>query len=387
MRPAGRTIIIIILCSLAITGCWNRRDPELFSFVTATGFDIEQDTGLYKCIVEIANPIGSGSDQEGSGGSKKLPFWVVEARGHTPFEARQNLALITSRELYWTHSGVLAIGEDLARQGIKPVLDLFARERQFRLTARPLVVKGDLKALFEADFPLEENSGEGLRRQAISVMFERTFYPTWETRDLLVTLAKPGYELLIGRVEELGSKEDTNKTAMTPPAKTSGGAVFRGDKMVGWIGEREVAGWHWLTGKATRATLIVLSPIDRQPVSVEIFQSNATLTPEVNGDQVTIKVQVKAKGRIQDQVSPVELTVDILRSLERRVATVIKNDMQLTLASAQKLNSDFIGLGNLIYRKLPRDWERLEPRWEAIFPQIQFDFVVEANITGAGLIK
>ena len=87
-------------------------------FVIATGFDLHPETGLYQIIVQVANPLVLGSQDQGSGGGgEKKPFWVVEAQGHTPFEARQNLALKTSRELFWAHNGILALGENLAREG------------------------------------------------------------------------------------------------------------------------------------------------------------------------------------------------------------------------------------------------------------------------------
>ena len=40
----------------------------------------------------------------------------------------------------------------------------------------------------------------------------------------------------------------------------------------------------------------------------------------------------------------------------------------MVVKRAQELNSD-LGFGNLIYRKLP-EWERLEPRWQEIFPNV-----------------
>ncbi|MGB3933895.1 MAG: Ger(x)C family spore germination protein [bacterium] len=382
-------LVVFLLLALLLTGCWNRRDPELLGFVIATGFDLHPETGLYQIIVQVANPLVLGSQDQGSGGGgEKKPFWVVEAQGHTPFEARQNLALKTSRELFWAHNGILALGENLAREGIAPVLDLFELERQLRLSARPVVVDGDLRSLFEAEFPLEETSGQGLRRQIVTTMFERTFFSAREIRELIATLSRPGFEMMISRIEERATGEQGDSTGATHPAKLSGGAAFGKDRMVGWIEEREAAGWNWIWWRTYRASLVVMAPTDRRPLVVEIFRSRSIIKPRVEGDNVTIDIQIEAQGRVQDQPSTDDLfTVkERLASLERRTATVIKNDVDMVIRRAQELESDFLGFGNLIYRKLPREWKRLEPRWQEIFPNLKVNVDVRVVIQRGGLV-
>ncbi|HOL16241.1 MAG TPA: Ger(x)C family spore germination C-terminal domain-containing protein, partial [Bacillota bacterium] len=58
------------------------------------------------------------------------------------------------------------------------------------------------------------------------------------------------------------------------------------------------------------------------------------------------------------------------------------------LSRAQELKSDIFGFGNLIYRKNPRLWEKIGPRWdEEIFPRLKIDLKVNFVILRAGLIK
>ncbi len=389
MAAPRRLFIIILFLTSILTGCWNRRDPELLGFVIATGFDYDPRSKLYQVMAQVANPLGSASQEQGGGVADKKPFWVVEARGHTPFEARENLALKSSVELFWAHNSILAIGEDLAKEGILPVLDLFERERQLRIIARPMIVEGDLLSLLKAEFPLEETSSRGLWRQASTIMFERTRYPSRVVREVIITLARPGFDIMICRVKALSAGgDDSGGTGATPPAKLAGAAVFEKDHMVGWIGEREVAGWHWVQGRTHRATLIVMSPLDRSPLTVEIHRSHAKVTPRVEGENVTITIKIHARGRVQEQITPGDL-VDIKErhtSLENRTAAVIENDVRIALERAQELNSDYLGFGNLIHRKLPREWDELEPKWKEIFPTLTLDIQVQVDIVRAGLV-
>ncbi|MGI6596832.1 MAG: Ger(x)C family spore germination protein [bacterium] len=383
----------LLLLTLLVTGCWDRREPELLAFVLAVGLDKDPTTEEYKIVAQIYNPLAMAQEM-GGGGSQKKPAWVIEARGKTPYEARQNLAPKSSRELFWAHTGIVLLGENLARTGIRPVLDLFERERQLRLIARPLVVTGDMKKILASEFPLEETSGNALLRQVQTGQLTSSISPVLETRELINTLSQPGYELLIAQLKGSsedgdGDSEEGSAIDAPPPIYLGGGAAFRGDRMVGWLDNRESRGWHWVAGKVRRATLTVSSPVDEQPVSVEIIWARPSVEPEVNGDKVLVKVKVQVQGRVQDMVSGADVVLkeEELTSLERRTATVIKNEIMLAVRRAQELNSDIFGFGNGIYRLKPKEWERLEPRWPEMFSKLDVELDVRAKITVSGLIK
>ena len=53
---------------------------------------------------------------------------------------------------------------------------------------------------------------------------------------------------------------------------------------------------------------------------------------------------------------------EFIGSLNRRMATVIRNQAAGCLEKARELESDFLGLGNIIYRTRYRDCKRLGSR-------------------------
>ncbi|NLG86082.1 MAG: Ger(x)C family spore germination protein, partial [Firmicutes bacterium] len=81
------------------------------------------------------------------------------------------------------------------------------------------------------------------------------------------------------------------------------------------------------------------------------------------------------------------LKQDVLSSLERRTATIIKNDIMLAVRRAQDLKSDIFGFGNAVYRLQPQKWKQLEPRWPLLFSQLEVKVDVRAKISVSGLIK
>lgn len=392
-------LIIAALCGTLCAGCWNRREPELLGVVLAVAFDYNQEEKLYHVFAQLANPItlgggnsgSSGSNGGGAGGGKKA-FWTATAKGHTPFEAIRNLIEISSRELFWAHCRVVLFSEALARRGIKDILDLFARERQFRLIAKPAVVKGDLRKLIEADFPLEETGARGLDRLIVTTRFERSIFPEKNLNELIIILTQPGKEMIIGRLETLKkSKGEGDEGSTPPPARIGGSALFRGDRMVGWATVKQTQGWAYATGRAYRTNFVIESPVkDGSNVSIEAFGHSVQMKLRGDEDNWRIELKIKVHGRIQEFSGPGELDTEseLTRSLERRAAGVVHNRIETMLSRSQELKADIFGFGNLIYRKKPRLWQKIGPMWdEEIYPGLKIDLEIEFKILRTGLIK
>ena len=401
MRPR-RLALLLLIAALAgglCAGCWNRREPELLGIVLAVGFDYDPEKDLYRAIAEIANPAGMGqggggeSGGGGGGSNGKKAFWTAEAAGHTPFEAVRNLDDVSSRQLFWAHCRIVLFSERLARRGLTDVLDLLERGRQFRLIAKPVVVDGDLRKIMEADFPLEETGAKGLDRFIVTSRFEKSTFPEKNLNELISTLGQPGIEMIIGRLQVLEGEEgdagSSEGAAALPPARVGGSALFRGDRMVGWATDNQTLGWAYASSRAFRSVLIIESPQKKGSyISIGAFGHKAQMRLVGDEDNWRIELKVKIHARIQEFEGPGKLDSDneLIRSLERRAAAAARNRIEAMLGRSQELKSDIVGFGNLIYRKNPKLWQRIESRWdEEIYPQLRINLIVEFDILRSGL--
>jgi len=112
----------------------------------------------------------------------------------------------------------------------------------------------------------------------------------------------------------------------------------------------------------------------------------------LRGDEEKWRIELKVKlhGRIQEFGGPGNLDTEseLTRSLERRAAGAVRNRIEAMLSRSQELKADVFGFGNLIYRKNPRLWQKIGPRWdEEIYPQLKIDLFVEYRILRTGLVK
>jgi spore germination protein KC len=395
MRNRLIALIIITTTTLALSGCWNRRDPENLALVLAMAFDMEPGTGLHRVIAQIANPLAMGGQDagQGSGGEKKT-FWTLSASGQLLHQAMRNLTEGVSREFFWAHNRIFILSEEVARKGIYPIMDMVERERQLRTSAHVVIVDGDVKKLMEAEFPLEETGAKGFDRQIATIRYERSLFPVKTMNDLYSTLPQPGKEMFIGRVKvSEGLQQDQSSqspgTAALPPAIIGGGALFKGDRMVGWAGEQETLGWAIATGRVFRAMLNVKDPIDENiSLGIDIASIHSSMKPIIKDGRLGIMVDIVAAGHLHDVpvYRDLKLQSDYIKSVEQKSAQAIRDAVQSTIDLSRSMESDIIGFGNLIYRKKPKLWNEIESRWYQILNDIEIDVRVEMNIKQTGLL-
>ena len=385
-------ILIVIITALSLAGCWNRRDPEDLAIVLASGLDYDPETDMYHLTVQMANPLAMGGQDAGQGGSgEKKPFWTVSSSGRLTYEAMRNLSEYISRELFWAHNKVLLFSENLARKGIYEAMDTRERERQLRSAVRVAIADGDIKKLMEADFMMEESGAEGILKQIETIRYERSIFPVITLNELFSVLAQPGVEMFIGRIQVIEAAERSGGQTgdnSSPPARVAGGALFKGDRMVGWADEKQTIGWNYATGRSFRSTLIIPDPIDNKTeVGVEITQLDSRMRPVFNGGSLGIEVVIRAIGRIQNYPGHGKLDTEspYIHSLEQRTAEYIRSAVESTIALSRELESDIIGFGNLIYRKQPKLWKEIEDRWYEVFKDIVIDVKVDVSLKRSGL--
>lgn len=392
VRPAiilGFAITVSVLFSSLIAGCWDKKELNQLAFVRAMGVD-KSEAGI-ELTVQVAKPSalapqtgGGAGGGGGGGGGTQQAFWTVSAPGSTPPEALSNLLTKSGRRFFLGHCSVIVIGEELARAGVGPFVDYMARDREIRETAWVLVSKGRAKETLNVSSDLERvpaNTIEDMLRigrvssASVSVNLLK-FVSTMDTPKLSSVVA--GIEIV---KETTGEKE---KKAL----KLSGTAVFREDRLVGWMNEEETRGFLWITGSATKATLTVKCPHQRQ-TSIEVTRSNAEIEPLFEADLPTIIVRIREEGDLIEMNCKEEDPADpqTLRALEEAQAARITEEAAASVRRAKDLGADIFGFGEAFHRRFPGDWKALSQEWDSLFRDLEVRFDVIARIRRSGVIS
>lgn len=387
--------VIGLVLLLATAGCWDREEIENLAFVTALGIDRTEEGG-YEVTVHIAKPFAISKPSEGSVSLEK-PFFVMSSTGRTVVEAMAKLLSTVPRRLFLAHNRVLLLGEPCSRDGVAGIVDYFLRDPQARCLVRVQVVKGTTAKDFlnQIDFELERMPSEAERRLFRYSWQELGCQPSDVTlKSFCEAMEEDGIEPVAAAVELLPKSSSTFsgegavlREGVKASAKHTGTAVFKGDRMVGWLDERETRGFNWILGQAVRTRMVVQDAAVNG--SVQILHTSSSIRMRMEAGTPVVSVKVRLEGRLNemsggDESSDKQYSLD---RVEHLVAATVSEEMLAALARAKELKSDIFGFGLMLSRKHPREWSLVKDRWEAVFRDLRLETDVKATIESTGLIR
>ncbi|NMB44811.1 MAG: Ger(x)C family spore germination protein [Firmicutes bacterium] len=399
MPQLSRRLILATLgmILLLLGGCWNRREVETLAFIMAAGVDQAAEPDKVQLTVQIALPAALVTATGGSGASERA-FWLVSSTGYTPFDATRNFASQSSRRLFWAHNRWLVIGEEMARDGIEDILDMFVRDGETRRTVKVAVSKGG-KA---SDFLQTELEMERLSSEAYVGILQNSSTGLSTVVDIdihrfLLALAGEGIEPvairaeMIDRLPDVDIRGQLERSTISLAPRITGAAVFRESKLVGWLDKPEARGYNWVLGKAKSSLIIIERPEDETKyVGIELMRAGSKIKPEIVDGRPRMTVKIQAEGAIGDIEDMFMITDSLgaVASMERRMATVIANDVNAALQKARELGSDIFGFGQAIYRRYPKEWSSWKDNWnDQGFQELEVKVEVESKIRRSGLIE
>jgi spore germination protein KC len=372
-------ILLMAIASLTVIGCWNRRELDTLAIVTAVGLDKSKEDGIITATFQIMKPSEIKAPSSGSGGKG---VWILTSTGYTVFEAIRNATMQSSRKLFLSQNKVLVIGEEMARSGVAPLLDLFNRDSEPRRLTWLLIAKGKAGDIIHA-----EHEQEKIPAKAIEGMVTSSSVTSMAVKvnlsDFFKDLSDPVTNPVASRIEMINEESSENKKM-----RVTGAAVFKKDKLMGFLDRPETRGLNWILGKVKSGIIIVKSPKEENKnVALEIIRASSKIIPEIQDGEVVITIEIKEEGNLAEQVSRVELTTtEMFQVLEQRKAQVIKKEVESVLKKAQmEWETDVFGFGQAVHRKYPREWKELQGRWHDVFPEIKVQVKIDAKLRTGGL--
>lgn len=360
------------------SGCWNLVDVNKAAVVTGMGYDLVDDNKIKLTAQVIAPKAPSG---EGGGESKK-PYITFSATDVTSSKAARELSLTVPRIMLWQHASVYILGEDMARNGMHRINDFFDRNRNIRKSNLIIVArKTEAEPVMNADLPMSENPMFDLVTLLQNQDKQVGIYTPVLLAEYLNELVTPGMDPIIPAVE---LTEQSGKQMI----KLSGMAMFKGDKLVGYLNESESRGYRWLRHHlpVKGGLITITSPLDNSPVLVDVLNYSISHKAQIHGQDITIKIKIREEGNFYEQSSTQNvLTPPLLKSIEARTATQIENEARLYLKRSQELGCDCAGFGIVVAQQYPDLWDKISGHWDEIYPQVKFEFDVGSKIRRFGL--
>lgn len=385
-------MLLLLLITALISGCWDRREIDKLAFVSAIGIDKTAD-GKISLTAVIHKPFVIETS-EGGATTQERTFWLTSSSGQTAFEAMRNFERHSPRSLFFAHNRFLVFGEEYAAQGVREALDYFDRDRQIRRTTRIIVVQGMTAADFlRSEFELDLSPPTGGMTLLENAAKRLATTVDTNLNDFLIMLKEEGVEAVAGRVDVIvknpGSMEgELLRDEIIQSPILNGAAVFKDDRLIGWLGEAETKGLQWVRGRVVNTPLIIENPQEKgKLISLEVIHASSDVRPSVSSGKPAIKVVIQLAGNIKETHGKFQPDHGHIQEIEQKLAAEVEKEIGMVLRRCrQEFHADIFGFGAAINRKFPHHWDLLQDRWDEEFTRLQVAVDVQAKVRIAGAI-
>lgn len=384
---AARSALVWILLGSFVTGCWGSRELNSLSIVLAMGIDKIGDQ--YEVSVQLVDATQMTRNRL----ADRSPVVVNTIRAPTVFEAVRKFTTESSRQLYFSHMRFVIFGERTAREGIGYALDLLFRDFGIRPDFQVAIVRENTaKNVLGLVTPTEILPAMDLYKSL--KLSEREWAPSAAVNvlKLLEVFSQDGVEPVLTGLRLTGDEEKakTSQNAKQPETfgdyRYSGIGVLRGDRLVGWLNEKESKAYSYIRNNVSSTVAHVPCPKSEGDFVVEVLKSQARIKPRIRDGQPSVRIRMD----VQVNIGEVRCKLDLksratFLALQKAAGEQLEEVLVQGIRKAQKdYGADIFGFGELFHRSYPKQWREWKKDWNRRFKELRVEIEMHYQLRQFG---
>lgn len=381
--------IFLIPLLFIMTGCWNYRELNQLAITTAIGIDLTEE-GNYQVSLLIAN----GKNNQTSTREGQSQTVVYSGSGKTISRAFKEINLQIPKVPYIGHLGVVVVSEDIAKKGMRNILDYLFREPESVKRFYLIVAKDDKAGdVIKVLSPLETFPGQSISTN-ISISNEQQAISTAITYSKFVeNLLKKGKDPSLPTITIKGNPEkgSDDKALESSDIKTKAllgpVALFHDDKLIYISTKEESRGINIITGQID-AMIVEHSCDDGEgDIVVNLTSMSTDIKVSLKKNKPHASITVKSNGAIQEMSCKTNIQKNkTILNLEKEIEKKVEEKLHNAVDVSQKYNTDIFGIGNLFYKKYPAYFKKID-NWHDIYKTVTFDYKVDISLSTKGSVE
>lgn len=386
-----RKCIILCFSFFFLTGCWSKKELNEIAINLAIGIDKVDDEYLVSC--QVVNPGEVTSVKSGSGRSPVILFQVKSKNLST---AMRKITTLTPRRIYWAHIRILVIGEDVAKEGFRQLLDGMLRNPEVRSDFDVVIAKHHkaediLKVLTSLEKIPAQRMISSLHTS------QKLWAPTSPItiNELVVRMMTPGFHSVItgitinGPVSKGEKLENVQKIKPNTNIQYINNAIFKNDRLLGWLNTNQSKGYSYIMNHV-HSTIGSIPCSPHRNALIEVVKSKTNTRSHIKQGKPQIELAVRIKANLAETLCP-DLNVEdphTIHMLERRIEKKIEKTIYSAVYAAQKkYKVDIFGFSEYFHRSHPDYWKQQKQKWDEVFPTIPVHVKVHVKIQHTGTYK
>ena len=383
-----RLMIVLFCIQFIVTGCWNRR--ELNELAIAVGMGIDKQGEQYKVSVQVVVPAEIAA-KKSRGAS---PVTLYSGVGDSVFEAIRKMTTESPRKIYISHLRILVLGEALAREGIGKSLDFLTRDSEARsdfyiAVAKESKAEDILKVLTALDAIPANMLFTALETS------QKAWAPTLSVTldELIADLTSEGKNPVLAGITVHGNPGEgsTNNSVQkvdTPVRlQYTTLAVFRKDKLIGWLNEKESKGYNYIRDKVKSTAAVIPCPSGGK-ATLEVIRTKTKVKGRIIQGKPRIEISLRGEVNVDEVGCQIDLTktktISQLESLGEETVKKLIHEVIHTVQ--QKYKVDIFGFGEVIRRSNPKAWKKMKRDWNRYFINLDVNVKADASIRQIGAV-
>lgn len=365
--PKIKLIIITMLTSIALTGCWDSVEINKREYLYALGIDKNSNNLTFTSEIPKIN--------EGSQDQRLL--YTMDSNDFADFYATSYLhseKAISDRLMQ-----VIVLGEDVARDSetVKRIFDEIQRSPQINRRVKICVAKGKAQDIINMEIP--NNPIVGRYLSDMLVKLKRESYQNIYTFDeAILCLSKTGNAML--PVVEINDKS----------LKVERAAVIKEYELKGFLEPEEVS-----------SVMVLLNPDKARIPTININVEGTNLSLGAVDISMTKDINLKDEKLSTDYYITMYLYVDSFiigsnKLEDREYLNKIKDEAAKSfLAVAEKTvdklqhtyRTDLLKIKDDLYKYHKRDYEKVMDNYDDVFEAAAINIHLDMKIKSTGLVK
>lgn len=375
--------LLLLILPFLLSGCYNYRELNDIAITSAIGVSKNNDN--YVLTIQVINTLKV--EERGD----QPQFIIYKQEGKSLQEAFRKVVLESPKRLFVNHNLLLIIDENLAKEGIQDILDIFARDTEFRKQFLVVVSRNtNDEDILETQTPLEILNAKSIL-DSIDADLNYLGVSKLMTLELLLeNYINDKDEISIPSIRmtsngDTGEKDDNLKNTDTEARIFLDTlAVFKEDKLIGYLDYDESIAVNYINNEI-KNSIISYECESNKYAAIEIIKNETKISPVKN--KPLFEISIKANGNINEIHCNIDLSKESeIKKLEQEVENVLKENIVNTLNVIKNdYNSDIFGFSEILYKSNPKYFYKLkEETNDNILSVLDFDVKVDIGLLAKG---
>lgn len=364
-----RILILVIVLTTLLTGCWDVKAPERMLYFHGMGLDYKD--GKYEVYAQIIDFTTTAKNEQPITNVPQAE--VGHASGKTINEAVFNLYHSMDEMVLWGFFSYVILSEEVLKNGrANQVIDAFIRYRETRYQIWVYGTKDPVKDILLTTPNLNRSISLSKLGNPENSYEQESFIKPINFRTLIIGLNEPSYEIGIPFVTI--SKWKTEKETKNE-VELSGVGVLSPKSFKGFIPAEKASGLQWMTNDTKRGEVTSkVGPNEDEHFTVVVDKVNVKVKPIVNKDKVKFDVHIKLDFNIsefKDKVSIDEIRKEVIKEVEKEVKDTYEEGLENDI--------DIYRLSEHLYRKNIKAWKKFQKNGKVELNEDSIKLKVEIN--------